>query len=292
MNKSIKKKIINLKAKAAWLTVLLIAVLFLAALSGTQLIKEASAISYTQYIGTLDGADWALRIPDNWNDMLEIMCRGVIKGVIPDPLSTLSSGTSELNQGFAIAASNYGEKGLCIQAGVNSTYELTKHIIENFNVTGRVFLSGASLGGCVALLLGEKHPELYSGVLDLFGSKNHTDAYLRNIRWANLSLSELEAEMLALGITTIPPPTFSSLEEYRDKRCVNAALAIENETGGTPETHPQEYEDRSPVYQANITIPVITVHGTDDAIVFYYNLRCIEMLLRMRGVLTFIVSTL
>ncbi len=198
--------------------------------------------------------------------MLIVMYRGVTPGIIPNPLATLSYGTYMLNKGFAIAASNYGEKGLCVQAGVNSSYELTKHIIENFDVTGRVFLNGASLGGCVSLLLGAKYPEFYSGVLDLFGPKDLKEWYIRVTRWANLSDAELEAEMTALGITTIPPPTFTTLEDFRN-RCKNSSLAHERETSGTPATHPQEYEDRSPTYHANITIPVITVHGTDDAIV-------------------------
>jgi hypothetical protein len=55
--KTIKKNYISLKVKATSLTILLTTVFLIAALSGTQLIKEASAISSTQYTGTLDGAD-------------------------------------------------------------------------------------------------------------------------------------------------------------------------------------------------------------------------------------------
>ena len=269
MNESIKKNRINLKIEATSLTILLISVLLLTFLSGTQLIEEVSAIDYNEYTGTLDGADWALRIPDPWNGMLVMACRGG-SPTLPDPLSTLSmDGSYMLNQGYAVAASNYGEVRICIQAGVNGTYELTKHIIDNYNFTGRIFLSGASLGGTVALLLGERYPDLYSGVLDFFGIKDLKDRYNRHIRWANLSDAELEAEVTALGITTIPPPIYSTLQEWRDKM-KNHSRAIEWETGGTPETHPQEYEDRSLTYHANIMIPVITVHGTDDAIVPYY----------------------
>jgi hypothetical protein len=56
--------------------ILLNAAFFLAVLSGTQLIKEASAIPYTQYTDTLHRSDWVLRIPDPWNGMLVILCWG------------------------------------------------------------------------------------------------------------------------------------------------------------------------------------------------------------------------
>ena len=269
VNESIKKNRISLKIKTTSLTFLLITVFLLAALSGTQLIQEASAIPYTQYTGTLDGADWALRIPDPWNGMLVVVCRGSSGPVLPSPLPTLGYHIYELNQGFAVAASNYGSPGFCLKAGINSTYELTRHVIENYNVTGRVFLSGTSLGGIIALLVGAKYSDLYSGVLDVMGIKDLKERYIRLARWASLSDAELEAEMIALGITTIPPPIYATLEDYRIK-CKNASRVIERETGGTPDTHPQEYEILSPTYQTNLTIPVITVHGTDDAIVAYY----------------------
>ena len=269
VNESNKKNRINLKAKATSLTILLLTLFFLSSLIGIQFVKEAAAVVYTQYTGTLNGADWALRIPDPWNGMLVVVCRGSSGPVLPSPLPTLGYHTYELNQGFAVAASNYGSAGFCLKAGINSTYELTRHVIDNYNVTGKVFLSGTSLGGIIALLVGAKYSDLYSGVLDLMGIKDLKERYTRLARWASLSDAELEAEMIALGITTIPPPTYATLEDYRIK-CTNASRAIERETGGTPDTHPQEYEDLSPTYQANLTIPVITVHGTDDAIVAYY----------------------
>jgi hypothetical protein len=165
VNESIKKKIINLKAKAASLTILLIAVLFLAALSGTQFIGEVSAIDYDEYTGTLDGADWALRIPDPWNDMLVVCCRGYSHTPIADVKSSLpfsSMGPALLEQGFAVAASDYGVGGYCVPEGVNSTYQLTKYIIENYNVTGRVFLVSS-----LASRLRKRLPESLCGALFL-----------------------------------------------------------------------------------------------------------------------------
>jgi outer membrane protein assembly factor BamB/pimeloyl-ACP methyl ester carboxylesterase len=266
-----KKNRINLKLKATSLAISLLSVFLFAVLSGTLLIKEASAIDYTSYSGTLEGADWALRIPDPWNGMLVMVCRGYSGSSLPSPFSTLGNVVASdiLNQGFAVAASNYGTTGLCIPEGVNSTYQLTMHVIDNYNVTGRVFLLGMSMGGAIVLLLGEKYPEVYSGVLDDFGVKDMADLYTISKKWSNLTDEDLTAELTALNINRIPPDFFSTLDQFR-----NFLEMASNDTeiamGGTPETHLQAYQDVSPTSHANITIPVITVHGTDDGMVPYY----------------------
>jgi len=198
--------------------ILLITAFFLAALSGTQLIREVAAVDYTEYTGTLDGANYALRIPDLWNGMLVVCCRGYSHTPVADvrnaaPFSTMAPAL--LAQGFAVAASDYGVGGYCVPEGVNSTYQLTEYIIDNYNVTGRVFLVGASMGGAVVLLLGEKYPELYSGVLDVFGVKDTIEQYETKTLWVGLNDTELEAELTALTAPA-PPYMFPSLEALRN----------------------------------------------------------------------------
>jgi outer membrane protein assembly factor BamB len=270
VSKSIKKNCISSKIEATAIMILLITAFFLAALSGTQLIEEVAAIDYTEYTGTLDGADWALRIPDIWNGMLVVCCRGYSHTPIADvrnsaPFSTM--GPALLDQGFAVAASDYGVGGYCVPEGVNSTIQLTEHIIENYNVTGRVFLLGGSMGGAVVLLLGEKYPELYSGVLDLFGVKDTIEQYETKTIWGILNDTELEAELTALT-APVPPFMFPSLDTLR-LFCNTSSTDIVSELGGTPQDESEAYEAVSPLYNANISIPVITVHGTSDALVPY-----------------------
>ena len=264
-----KKMYNSTKAKTTSLMVLLVSVFLLSALAGTQFIGEVSAIDYTQYTGTLDGADWALRIPDPWNGMLVLVCRGYGgPTVIQNPVSVLVAGVAMLNAGFAVAASSYGSAGFCLLKGVNSTYQLTNYIIDTYHVTGKVFLFGMSMGGSVVLLLGEKYPDVYSGVLDMYGGKDWKDLYTVSKRWANLSDADLAAELTALGIP-VPPPGYSSLQGLRNFMATGVADQ-ELATGGTPATVPQVYEACSPTYHANIMIPVITVHGTADPMVPYY----------------------
>jgi pimeloyl-ACP methyl ester carboxylesterase len=260
-----KKNLISTRAKTTSLMVLLVSLFLLSALAGV----GKSAIAYTQYTGTLDGADWALRIPDPWNGMLILVCRGYAGSTaIPNPVSTLVAGVAMLNAGFAVAASSYGAAGFCLLKGVDSTYQLTNYIIDTYHVTGKIFLYGMSMGGSVVLLLGEKYPEVYSGVLDMYGGKDWKDLYTVSKRWANLSDADLAAELTALGIP-VPPPGYSSLQGLRNFMAMGVADQ-ELATGGTPETVPQVYEACSPTYHADIEIPVITVHGTADPMVPYY----------------------
>jgi hypothetical protein len=231
--KKVRKKNRNrIKAKATRLTALLVSVLILSALGGVQFIGKVSAAGYTEYTGTLGDAEFAVRFPDNWNGMLVVQCRGWWPSLqtAVDVLSMFNDTVNELvNQGFVVAASNYGAAGFCIQKGIDSIYELTTYLVETYDVTGKIFLWGISMGGAVALLLGEKYPNIYSGVLDMYGVKDLKELY-----------------------------TFSG---------ETGKTMYEVETGGTPTTHPKAYEDRSPTYHANITIPVITIHGTSDIVV-------------------------
>ena len=261
-----KKNRNRIKVKATSLTALLVSVFVLSALAGLQFIGEVSALEYTQTEGTLDDADFALRIPDPWNGMLVIICRGY-SSTPTNPVMWLSFGSAMLNEEFAIAASDFGAVGNCISKGVDSTYNLTRYIIDNYNVTGKVFLYGISMGGTIALLLGEKYPDIYSGVLDLAGPKDYKEHHAHKDRWENLSEAELTAELTALG-AGIPPYMYSSLESFQDS-LATGKIDIELETGGTPSSHPTAYENISPTYHANIMIPVITIHGTSDALVFF-----------------------
>jgi pimeloyl-ACP methyl ester carboxylesterase len=259
----------SIKAKTTSLVVLLISVFLLSAFAGVHFVGKVSAAGYTETYGILDGAAFGVRFPDSWNGGLVVGCRGY-NPVEPRANGTFFTGSSQafLDIGYAFAASTYGSGGFCIQKGMNSTYQLTKFLVNTYHVTGKVFLYGLSMGGAVALLLGEKYPTLYSGVIDGYGTKDLKNQYETKARWANLSDTALTAELTALTIP-VPPSGYANLTVFRTFMANNVA-EFENETGGTPTTKPKAYEDDSPTYHANISIPVITIHGTSDAIVPYY----------------------
>jgi pimeloyl-ACP methyl ester carboxylesterase len=283
------------KNKSIAQSTLLIALLATMTIATFQITFAAGAEApYTEINGVLNGANYTIRFPkpiENWNGMLVMLCRGyspsanIMTGapvtVMEPPIQT-TGGFSSIAplltaEGYAIAASNYGAVGMSIQKGINSTYDLTQYVITNFNVTGKVFIIGQSMGGDIALLLGQKYPNIYSGVIDESGVKNLTDIYNGSTMQVAMNDSSLVAYLQSQNLAVIPYPLsmFATglplnvqLQIWRGF-VRQAATDIASETGGIPTAVPQTYAMDSPVMNANISIPVITIHGTKDGLVLY-----------------------
>ena len=236
---------------------LMLTTLIAVAMMATPLISTAQAKiteindmnGYTEYYGTMGGANFYVLIPDVWeNDlgdgMLVVICRSAL--YVEDPRDSIEDylvlALMLVSQGIAVAASNYGTSEAFVKEGVIRTHQLTEYVIENYGVTGKVFLFGTSLGGAVALLLGERHPDIYSGVLDNSGIKDLAEMY-------NDAVSYSGSDSFLLF-------WYALLE-----------AGFENRFGGMPEERPNKYAKYSPTHHADISIPVISVVHVDDAIV-------------------------
>src|SRR5665647_2510320 len=241
----------------------------------------SAASPYTEIFGALNGANYVIRIPnpiENWNRNLVVYCHGYSH--LEVNVSTFITGSnlgmdSIIANGYAIAASTYGAGGVCIQQGIDSTYQLTQYVIENYNVTGKIFLYGISMGGGIALLMGQKYPQFYSGVLDLSGTKDAIDSYNTKMDFLSAANdSEMAAKLQAIN-ASVPPypisvlvhPPLSQQLYYWRAFLIQAAEDTAIECGGNPQNASQAYVKNSPTGNANISIPVITVHGTSDALV-------------------------
>ena len=239
-----------MRSKIRRLSLAVSTLLMLSAIIGSQFATTVSAKKptvniedgYTQIIGKLEKADYEILIPDEWNGMLIVGCRGHTADFspwVPFPPTTMPNvlfhimGLGFVEDGFAFAWSNYGEGGFCIKEGMIRTHQLTEFAIDNYGVSGKVFLWSFSMGGMIACLLGEKYPDLYSGVIDMNGPTDMTELYML-------------ASMV--GNTDV-------LEEF------------ETECNGSPEERPQAYERRSPIDNPELSIPVIIIHGTEDPLV-------------------------
>ncbi len=213
---------------------------------------------YTQYVGTLGGANYVIRIPDEWNGMLVVGCHGYMSAFwYPDAQFQMDSVVNSENtsmvlslieQGFAYAASSYGERGWSVKEGMIRTHQLTEYVINNYGVTGKVLLVGISMGGGIVLQLGEKYPELYDGVLDIVGAKNSSDIYLGTVALIN-------------------DPMFPFLPPEVQAFVLLSKEDMEAACGGTVDDKPKAYERLSAVCYPDITIPVISVHGAQDPVI-------------------------
>jgi pimeloyl-ACP methyl ester carboxylesterase len=207
---------------------------------------------YTEYYGTMGGANFYILIPDDWTNplgdgMLVVMCRSA--GYIEDPRDSVLDYPFAVGlamSGIAVAASNYGPSDN-VKDGVIRTHQLTMYVTDNYDVTGKVFLFGTSLGGCTALLLGESHPDVYSGVLDNSGIKDWAAMYYDAVDYMADHAGEDDFLDVYYGGAIIQgfPSTY----------------------GGTPDRKPNKYAKYSPTHHADMSIPVISVVHVDDAIV-------------------------
>jgi pimeloyl-ACP methyl ester carboxylesterase len=272
--------------KILGIAVILMAVAMLATpFTSTVLAKNPTGTDmgdYTEYVGTLGGAKFVVRIPDEWNGMLVVGCHGYIPSTIwnmnpeiaqnswMDNLPNPPDGGDSLpdalvGQGFAYAASSYGEGGFAMKKGMIRTHQLTEYVIGKFGVTGEVFIVGHSMGGAIALLLGEKYPELYDGVLDISGMRDVVVGYTDSVA----IIADIEAAIETLkeaGLWETWPDKEDML--YWLNSLSQMAADMEAECGGTYADKPQHFERVNPVDNAEISIPMISVTGAADIVSF------------------------
>jgi len=207
---------------------------------------------FTEYYGTMGGANFYVLIPDDWSNplgdgMLVVICRAAMWSEDPrDSITDYPFAMGLASSGIAVAASNYGSSDSGVEDGVIRTHQLTMYVIDNYDVTGKVFLFGTSLGGNVALLLGERHPNVYSGVLDNSGIKDWAAMYYDAVDYMTVHAGE---------------------DPFLDFWYIGIIASLTNTYGGTPDEKPNKYAKYSPTHHADISIPVISVVHEDDAIV-------------------------
>lgn len=245
---------------------------------------------YTRYVGVLGGADYEIFMPDNWNGHLVIGCKGFTVSTTPFPtleginthqIGHLFMNSTELapdGKKFAYAQSTYDEIGFCMQAGMLHTHQLTEYIIDNFHVTGKVFLIGLSMGGQIDLMLVDKFPDLYAGVLDVCGNKDTTAFYNYWKDLANIPAGATDA-ITANSMRTylkgppasLPAAFVNAIADLKLVAMRNGALQVmadvEAQFGGTPESKPQAYDRLSPTSHAQISVPVVSLLARGDLLV-------------------------
>ena len=270
-------KEVSFKLKFEKFLVVIVVAVMLSTLIGTQLVSTASAATQ-EITGKLGGADYRIRIPDSWSGNLVVFCRGY-SHTVPTSWPPNYYTSPLLEQGYMIAESNFGEGGYCVKEGAIRTHQLTEYVLDHYPVTGKVLLYGVSMGGCIALQLGVKYPNLYDGVLDICGTKDLAGSYEDKMYYASLTNDDdLVGALIAKGSAVppypfgnmVPPPLSNQLAAFRGY-CLTSGGDIAIACGGnTPEEKPKAYERVSPTCgAADLTIPTITVHGDLDGLVPY-----------------------
>jgi pimeloyl-ACP methyl ester carboxylesterase len=191
--------------------------------------------------GELDGAKYAVRLPQKWNGTLLLYSHGYrqAKPAPPDfapvstepaPAPTDEVATTLLSQGYALAGSAYKSNGWAVADGVAAGEQLHDWFTKNVGTPDRTYVWGDSLGGLITELLAEKHPEWVAGSAPMCGVLGGT-----NLNF-DLALD------LAFAVKTLVYPQFkiSGYSSYEEavanfQGAYKAVLAATRSTGtGVP----------------------------------------------------------
>jgi pimeloyl-ACP methyl ester carboxylesterase len=113
------------------------------------------------------GALYRLVRPANWNGELVVYAHGYVSpdqpvALTPDDLLVISLLAP---QGFAIAVSSFSENGWNVKDGTQRTHQLLGLFTASFGRPTSVYVTGASMGGLIAIKLAETYPDTYAGAL-------------------------------------------------------------------------------------------------------------------------------
>jgi pimeloyl-ACP methyl ester carboxylesterase len=120
--------------------------------------------------GEINGAQFRIDIPDNWNGALLMYCHGYspVAGTFaqnpPNPLIKVM-----LDRGYAMAQSGYSAGGWAIEQAVQDTQALRRYFARKHGAPKETFVMGASMGGFLTMTLLESFPNDYDGGLALCG---------------------------------------------------------------------------------------------------------------------------
>lgn len=148
-----------------------------------------------EQLGTSNGAQYAMFLPNAWNGRLVLWAHGFVDPTapiaLPDVLPTdVAPWLVELREqllaaGYAVAYSSYAENGWAVKDGAARTHELRTLFMNRFGVPTHVYVGGRSLGALITVLLAETYPGQYQGALALCGplggGRLETD-YIANVR--------------------------------------------------------------------------------------------------------------
>jgi pimeloyl-ACP methyl ester carboxylesterase len=123
------------------------------------------------FTGTIDGADYLVETPEDWNGMLVLYSHGYYPPGFPSaPTVSNSPETAEwlVDHGFALAASNYrGVTGFQVDRAQRDQLALLDWFDDNVGRPDRTISMGQSQGAAIADLLAERHPNRFDGVVDI-----------------------------------------------------------------------------------------------------------------------------
>ena len=119
--------------------------------------------------GSLNGANYTIRVPVNWNGTLLVYAHGYMDELQTPPIDAAPGGpvgeTILLGLGYAVAGTANRHAGWAIKEGTENTLALTEFFNGHVGKPEHVILWGFSMGSVIALKSIEKYPGIYDGAI-------------------------------------------------------------------------------------------------------------------------------
>ncbi len=142
----------------------------------------------TSCTGEIDGAKYAIKLPQQWNGTLLLYSHGY-RFAAPAPpdfsavqtsaqvSSTDSDGTGSdplstklLSEGYALAGSSYKSNGWAVGDGVKAGEDLHDKFVQLVGKPKRTYVWGDSLGGLITEVIAEQNPSWVDGSAPMCGA--------------------------------------------------------------------------------------------------------------------------
>ncbi len=124
--------------------------------------------------GTLQGANYTIAVPSNWNGTLALYSHGYVFSTLPllkpaPDASDAASGAVLLTQGYALAGSSYSQNGWALQQAFHDQITLLDYFDATCGKPTRTVAWGDSLGGMITAGLVQLYPNRITGALPMCG---------------------------------------------------------------------------------------------------------------------------
>lgn len=179
--------------------------------------------------GAIDGANYTIAVPSNWNKTLLLYSHGYVfsgsplRSPAPDA-SDSASAAALLSQGYALAGSSYSQNGWALQQAFHDQIALLDFFKQTCGHPSRVIPWGDSLGGIITAGLVQLYPHLFAGALPMCG------VLAGGVATWNQALDGSFAFNLLLAGGTLPPVHITNPQAG-----LQQALALLNQAQQTPQ---------------------------------------------------------
>ena len=149
----------------------------------TILLTSSHLSGQTHHSGEINGAEFEIIIPENWNNRLVMYAHGYEEteefGGDSEELEENEELMEEddgdefyqifTSRGYAFAASAFRSKGLVIKEGIEDTEALRVYFEMNYGKPELSIITGHSMGAMITIASIERYPSEYHGAMPLCG---------------------------------------------------------------------------------------------------------------------------